>query len=200
MKKKPIYKRRWFVVLAVFIFMGMIGSFIEDDDAETVKTVESTTETTKTVESTVESTKTIETTTTTDSSEPKLYDLTTNLNNFPVFLKDFETKYNSELDKSKAYNSMVKGKQATWTGTVVEVWSTRVILIESSKYREGLTWEDIRHEDLQYYTFFARFENGTPRSDFVVGEEKTITGKPGVRATNTDKYKTWWTLRKAEVK
>lgn len=185
--KKPIYKRRWFVVLAVFIFMGMVGSFIEEDD---------TTETTKTVESTVESTKTVETTTTT---EPKLYDLTTNLNNFPVFLEDFETKYNSELDKSKAYNSMVKGKQATWTGTVVEVWSTRVILIESSKYREGLTWEDIRDEGLQYYTFIARFDNRVQKSDFVVGQEKTITGEPGVRGMNTDKNKNWWKLYKSRV-
>ena len=176
--KKPIYKRRWFIVLTAFIFMGVAGSFVEEDD-----------KTETTVESTVESTKTVETTTTT---EPKLYDLTTNLNNFPVFLEDFETKYNSELEKSKAYNSMVKGKQATWTGTVVEVWSHSLILIESSKYREGLTWQDIQDEGLQYYTFIAKFDHAI--DGYIVGEQETITGEPGVRGMNTDKRKMWWKL------
>ena len=41
--KKPIYKRRWFIVLAVFIFIGVVGSLVEDD-TETVKTVETTVE------------------------------------------------------------------------------------------------------------------------------------------------------------
>lgn len=180
--KKPIYKRRWFIVLAVFIFMGIVGGFIEDD-----------TETAKTVETTVESVTTV-------SSEPKLYDLTTNLNDFPAFLEDFETKYNSELEKSKAYDSMVKGKQATWTGTVVEVSRTKLILIESSKYREGLTWEDIQNEGLQYYSFIAKFDNDIQESDYVVGEEKTITGEPGVRGMNTDDRKMWWKLYKSEAK
>lgn len=176
--KKPIYKRRWFIVLAVFIFMGIVGGFIEDD-----------TETAKTVETTVESI-------TTDN----LYDLTTNLNDFPAFLEDFETKYNSELEKSKAYDSMVKGKQATWTATVVEVSRTKLILIESSKYREGLTWEDIQNEGLQYYSFIAKFDNDIQESDYVVGEEKTITGEPSVRGMNTDDRKMWWKLYKSEAK
>ena len=180
--KKPIYKRRWFIVLAVFIFMGIVGGFIEDD-----------TETTKTVETTVESVTTV-------SSEPKLYDLTTNLNDFPAFLKDFETKYNSELEKSKAYDSMVRDKQVTWTATVVEVSRTKLILIESSKYREGLTWQDIQDEGLQYYSFIAKFDNDIQESDYVVGEEKTITGEPGVRGMNTDDRKMWWKLYKSEAK
>ncbi|MBR8698943.1 hypothetical protein I8F93_16595 [Enterococcus gallinarum] len=180
--KKPIYKRRWFIVLAVFVFMGIVGGFIEDD-----------TETAKTVETTVESS-------TTASSEPKLYDLTTNLNDFTAFLEDFETKYNSELEKSEAYNSMVRDKQVTWTGTVVEVSSSKLVLIESSKYREGLTWQDIQDEGLQYYTFIAKFDNDIQESDFVVGEEKTITGEPGVRGMNTDDRKMWWKLYKSEAK
>lgn len=180
--KKPIYKRRWFIVLAVFVFMGIVGGFIEDD-----------TETTKTVEITVESVTTV-------SSEPKLYDLTTNLNDFPAFLEDFETKYNSELEKSKAYDSMVKGKQVTWTATVVEVSSSKLVLIESSKYREGLTWQDIQDEGLQYYTFIAKFDNDIQESDYVVGEEKTITGEPSVRGMNTDDRKMWWKLYKSEAK
>lgn len=180
--KKPIYKRRWFIVLAVFIFMGIVGGFIEDD-----------TETAKTAETTVESSTKV-------SSEPKLYDLTTNLNDFPAFLEDFETKYNSELEKSKAYDSMVKGKQATWTGTVVEVSSSKLVLIESSKYREGLTWQDIQDEGLQYYTFIAKFDNDIQESDYVVGEEKTITGEPSVRGMNTDDRKMWWKLYKSEAK
>lgn len=180
--KKPIYKRRWFIVLAVFIFMGIVGGFIEDD-----------TETTKTVETTVESV-------TTASSEPKLYDLTTNLNDFPAFLEDFETKYNSESEKSKAYDSMVRDKQVTWTATVVEVSSSKLVLIESSKYREGLTWEDIQNEGLQYYSFIAKFDNDIQESDYVVGEEKTITGEPGVRGMNTDDRKMWWKLYKSEAK
>lgn len=180
--KKPIYKRRWFIVLAVFIFMGIVGGFIEDD-----------TETTKTVETTVESVTTV-------SSEPKLYDLTTNVNDFPAFLEDFETKYNSELEKSEAYNSMVRDKQVTWTGTVVEVSSSKLILIESSKYREGLTWQDIQDEGLQYYSFIAKFDNDIQESDYVVGEEKTITGEPSVRGMNTDDRKMWWKLYKSEAK
>ena len=180
--KKPIYKRRWFIVLAVFIFMGIVGGFIEDD-----------TETTKTVETTVESVTTV-------SSEPKLYDLTTNVNDFPAFLEDFETKYNSESEKSEAYNSMVRDKQVTWTGTVVEVSSSTLVLIESSKYREGLTWQDIQDEGLQYYTFIAKFDNDIQESDFVVGQEKTITGEPSVRGMNTDDRKMWWKLYKSEAK
>lgn len=180
--KKPIYKRRWFIVLAVFIFMGIVGGFIEDD-----------TETTKTVETTVESSTTV-------SSEPKLYDLTTNVNDFPAFLEDFETKYSSESEKSKAYDSMIRDKQVSWTGTVVEVWGSRVILIESSKYREGLNWQDIQNEGLQYYTFIAKFDNDIQESDYVVGEEKTITGEPGVRGMNTDDRKMWWKLYKSEAK
>lgn len=176
--KKPIYKRRWFIVLAVFVFMGVVGGFIEDD-----------TETAKTVETTVESVAT-----------DNLYDLTTNVNDFPAFLEDFETKYNSELEKSKAYDSMVKGKQATWTATVVEVSRTKLILIESSKYREGLTWEDIQNEGLQYYSFIAKFDNDIQESDYVVGEEKTITGEPSVRGMNTDDRKMWWKLYKSEAK
>lgn len=184
--KKPIYKRRWFIVLAAFVFMGIVGGLIGDD-----------TETTKTVETTVES---VTESNTTVSSEPKLYDLTTNLNDFPAFLEDFETKYNSELEKSKAYDSMVKGKQVTWTGTVVEVWSSKLILIESSKYREGLTWQDTQDEGLQYYTFIAKFDNDIQESDYVVGEEKTITGEPGVRGMNIDNHKGWWKLYKSEAK
>ena len=180
--KKPIYKRRWFIVLAVFIFMGIVGGFIEDD-----------TETTKTVETTLESVTTV-------SSEPKLYDLTTNLNDFPAFLEDFETKYNSESEKSEAYNNMVRDKQVTWTATVVEVSSSKLILIESSKYREGLTWQDIQDEGLQYYSFIAKFDNDIQESDYVVGEEKTITGEPGVRGMNTDDRKMWWKLYKSEAK
>lgn len=184
--KKPIYKRRWFIVLAVFIFMGIVGGFIEDD-TETAKTAETT------VESVTESSTTV-------SSEPKLYDLTTNLNDFPAFLEDFETKYNSESEKSEAYDSMVKGNQVTWTATVVEVSSSKLVLIESSKYREGLTWEDIQNEGLQYYTFIAKFDNDIQESDYVVGEEKTITGEPGVRGMNTDDRKMWWKLYKSEAK
>ncbi|WP_414842337.1 hypothetical protein [Enterococcus saccharolyticus] len=180
--KKPIYKRRWFIVLAVFTCMGIVGGFIEDD-----------TETAKTVETTVESI-------TTDSSETNLYDLTTNLNDFPAFLEDFETKYNSELEKSKAYDSMVRDKQVSWTATVVEVSRTKLILIESSKYREGLTWEDIQNEGLQYYSFIAKFDNDIQESDYVVGEEKTITGEPSVRGMNTDDRKMWWKLYKSETK
>jgi hypothetical protein len=184
--KKPIYKRRWFIVLAVFVFMGVVGGFIEDD-TETAKTAETT------VESVTESSTTV-------SSEPKLYDLTTNLNDFTAFLKDFETKYNSELEKSEAYNSMVRDKQVTWTGTVVEVSSSKLVLIESSKYREGLTWQDIQDEGLQYYTFIAKFDNDIQESDFVVGQEKTITGEPSVRGMNTDDRKMWWKLYKSEAK
>lgn len=180
--KKPIYKRRWFIVLAAFVFIGVVGGLIGDD-----------TETTKTVETTVESVTTV-------SSEPKLYDLTTNVNDFPAFLEDFETKYNSELEKSKAYDSMVRDKQVTWTATVVEVSSSKLVLIESSKYREGLTWQDIQDEGLQYYTFIAKFDNDTQESDYVVGEEKTITGEPSVRGMNTDDRKMWWKLYKSEAK
>lgn len=184
--KKPIYKRRWFIVLAVFVFMGVVGGLIEDD-TETAKTAETT------VESVTESSTTV-------SSEPKLYDLTTNLNDFPAFLEDFETKYNSESEKSEAYNSMVRDKQVTWTGTVVEVSSSKLVLIESSKYREGLTWQDIQDEGLQYYTFIAKFDNDIQESDFVVGQEKTITGEPSVRGMNTDDRKMWWKLYKSEAK
>lgn len=184
--KKPIYKRRWFIVLAAFVLIGVVGGLI-GDDTETAKTAETT------VESVTESSTTV-------SSEPKLYDLTTNLNDFPAFLEDFETKYNSESEKSKAYDSMVKGKQATWTGTVVEVWESKLILIESSKYREGLTWQDIQSEGLQYYSFIAKFDNDIQESDYVIGEEKTITGEPGVRGMNTEQLKLEWNLYKAEAK
>lgn len=181
--KKPIYKRTWFIVLAVFVFIGAVGSLI-DDDTETAKTAETT------VESVTES----------STTEPKLYDLTTNMNDFALFLEDFETKYNSESEKSEAYNSMVRDKKVTWTGTVVEVSSSKLVLIESSKYREGLTWQDIQDEGLQYYTFIAKFDNDIQESDFVVGEEKTITGEPGVRGMNTDDRKMWWKLYKSEAK
>ncbi|MBS4195312.1 hypothetical protein [Lederbergia citri] len=36
-EKKPFYKRWWFIVIAIFIGLGIIGSFMPDEDKEVVE-------------------------------------------------------------------------------------------------------------------------------------------------------------------
>ena len=172
--KKPIYKRWWFIVLmipvtlfALFVILGISGVFDKDEPSTT-------------------------TTTTTQVATPKTVDstLANSLSTFGELTADYSAIPNTNGKRSTAWDG-IKGSKVTWAGTIIDIGSTQIYLIDSNKYMEGMTWDSVSGTDNEYYVFVAKFKDKINKEAFSIGSEEIVTGVLESRGNENNPLAHW---------
>lgn len=118
-----------------------------------------------------------------------------NLNNFPEFLESYKSLDASE--RTPVWDEEVYGTNVTWTGTIFELGSQQIYVIDSSKYQEGMDWITVSTTPDAYSVFVADFETDINDEDFPIGNEITVNGDLESRGDPELNYH--WKLYNAEL-
>lgn len=173
--KKPIYKRWWFIVLmipitlfALFIILGLAGIFDKEETTSATTVTTTQVSTNKTADTTLK------------NSVSTFSELTTSYLAIP----------NSDGKRSSAWDG-IRGSKVTWSGTIIEVGTSQIYLIDSSKYVDGMTWDTVSGTDNEYYVFVAKFKDKINKEAFSVGFEETVTGTLESRGNDVNPTAHW---------
>lgn len=97
-----------------------------------------------------------------------------NINDFPTFLASYKELDTSE--KTLIWDNNIYGTNVTWTGIIFEVGGQQIYVVDSSKYKDGMTWSSVSKTSDAYSVFVADFETEINDDEFLVGSEITVTG------------------------
>lgn len=106
-----------------------------------------------------------------NDAQKKAFD---NLNNFSLFVnsyKEIPLTERTPLWENKLYKSNV-----TWSGTIIGTGGLQIYLIDSEKYLDGMTFDNVSGTENDFYVFVARFDEKINKTDYQIGQQATFTG------------------------
>lgn len=110
-----------------------------------------------------------------------LYDFNTFANNYA----------NTEpIESSDLWDDYIYGTKVTWTGTVVEVWGSKIVLIDSNYY-DGTLYQELASDPKIYRVFIAAFNYDIAPSSITPGQQLTVTGDLESRGNNVVPFAHW---------
>ena len=180
---KPIYKNQLFLAASFIIFILLVFYFAGDIDGEKRESdiVNSTEELIKEEASSSSNVEVKE-----ELNEQQLKTLDS-LNDFNLFANNYANV--EPIEQTVFWDDYIYGTKVTWTGTVVEVWSSKIILIDSNYY-DGTLFNDLDRPDL-YRVFIAAFNYDLAPSSITPGEELTVSGDLDSRGNSTSPFANW---------
>lgn len=200
---KKFYQKRWFYILVALLVIGGIGNLfgIGDKKSDTKpKTEQSDSVDLKKLSKEVakeskekEQSSTTVSSTTQSTQEQTLNDAqqnaVNNVGNFNQFVEAYKAIPASE--RTPVWSNNLRGTKVTWSGNIIEVGSTQVYVIDSSKYQQGMTWDNVVGTENEYYVFVAKFSDRILRSAFSVGSLETFTGTLESRGNDSGFISHW---------
>ena len=110
-------------------------------------------------------------------------------------LSDFNSFANNyanvePIERTVLWDDYVSGTEVTWTGTVVEVWDSEIILIDSNYY-DGTLFQDLNGKPGIYRVFIADFNYDIATSTITPGQQLTISGDLDSRGNPSDPFSNW---------
>lgn len=117
------------------------------------------------------------------------------VNDFPAFLESYKDLDASE--RSPLWDENIYGTNVTWTGIIFEVGNKQIYVVDSSKYKDGMTWSSVSTTPDAYSVFVADFESEINDDEFSVGSEVTVTGD--LESRGDPDNNSHWKLYKAEL-
>ena len=97
-----------------------------------------------------------------------------NVSDFPAFLESYKNLDANE--RTPIWDENIYGTNVTWTGIIFEVGGQQIYVVDSSKYKDGMTWSSVSTIPDAYSVFVADFETEINDDEFLVGSEITVTG------------------------
>lgn len=210
---KKFYQKRRFYILVALLVIGGIGNLfgIGDKKSDTKpKTEQSDSvdlkklskevakeskekEQSKANSSSQEQSSTTVSSTTQSTQEQTLNDAqqnaVNNVGNFNQFVEAYKAIPASE--RTPVWSNNLRGTKVTWSGNIIEVGSTQIYVIDSSKYQQGMTWDNVAGTENEYYVFVAKFPDRILRSAFSVGSLETFTGTLESRGNDSGFISHW---------
>ena len=93
------------------------------------------------------------------------------------FMKFVEEYNNLGTKKTEVWDNKLNGTTVTWTGTVVRAGTSQLFVYGGNDYN-GETWDELAEENKLFYTFVAKYKEGTAE-DFKklnTGDKVTVQG------------------------
>ncbi|MFE4522582.1 hypothetical protein ACFRCQ_10580 [Cytobacillus firmus] len=140
-----------FIGITIFIVIGVLF-FTSGDSSETTSKEENTTDE---VLEEYEKAKEKEQEASGDIGKDALAALESN-----DFMKFTEEYKKLGTDKSIVWDHQLNGKRVTWSGTVVRAGTSQLFVYGGNDYN-GETWDELADEDKLFYTFVAKYSEGT---------------------------------------
>lgn len=206
--KIPVWKRTWFVVLALFLFppAGIALLWITRKFKPSVRIILTVVFSLWTIFALIvgnpsansAAVQTTQNTGTELSSDQQL------INNFSDFMNTNPT-FDNFLDQYYSItpaslqstiwesNGVLKNREVTWTGTVIESQSNQLAIIKSSLF-SGQDWSSINDNDRPYVFFAKKLKDANIINNFSQGDIVTVRGTISSRGSNQDKAKFNWDL------
>ncbi|TWW13133.1 hypothetical protein LABALGNA3A7_09390 [Dellaglioa algida] len=98
-------------------------------------------------------------------------------------------------DQSKIFDNLIYKAEITWSGTVIDPMSTRIAVIESSKF-DNKNWNDVSTTDNVSYVVFVK---GVKNSkSFKMGDKVKFTGTIESRGS-AGSSKTNWDVQSSKI-
>lgn len=117
--------------------------------------------------------------------------LSTNPKDFENFVDQYYS-ITPTTDQSKVFSKLIKGKNFTFTGTVIEPMSTRVAVIADSKFSNQSWTESVSTSPLASYVIFVKDLNNT--NEFNIGDKVTFTGNMSSAGANFNTIHAQWDM------
>lgn len=122
--------------------------------------------------------------------------LSTNPKDFENFVDQYYS-ITPTTDQSKVFSKLIKGKNFTFTGTVIEPMSTRVAVIADSKFSNQSWTESVSTSPLASYVIFVKDLNNT--NEFNIGDKVTFTGTMSSAGANLDSFHAQWDMENSSM-
>ena len=110
------------------------------------------------------------------------------LNDFNTFSNNYANIESGEI--ADVWDDYIYGTKVTWTGTVVEVWGSKIVLIDSNYY-DGTVYQELTSDPKIYRVFMAAFNYDIAPSSITPGQQLTVTGDLESRGNNIVPFAHW---------
>lgn len=175
--------KHFFISLLVGIGMFLFGAILDNNNSETKQSDNSETNIEESFEN--NSSGVIDNFSINDKQQLVI----DSLNDFGEFASNYKSLPLNE--RTPLWDREIYNKEVTWKGNIIEIGGNRVYIIDNSKYKEGMTWDEVAGTENEYYVFVAQFDNKILKEAFTLGAEDTFTGKLQSRGNDSGFYSHW---------
>lgn len=176
---KPIYKNPLFLAASFIIFILLFFYFAGDIDGEKIES--------DIVNSSEEPIKEDATVKVKEELSEQQQGTINSLNDFNLFANNYADV--EPIERSELWDDYISGTKVTWTATVVEVWDSEIVLMDSNYYN-GTLFSDLDGPDL-YRIFISDFNYDLAPSSITPGEQLTVSGDLDSRGNPTSPFANW---------